>query len=206
MSRFKKKLIEQISFLQSSCEMYDKGHTHEALRIALSLRVIFYSSGSCTSIMKHLGVTDIKLLSTGGIPKESAKDVIQFHGLGMYELTNTGDSRYRPSLGDGPPLNKLLPLKQWWQECVYVLEKGKLITRFIIMDAAANNDGGAHVDERLEPLYASLSEDGALGAFESINEHFEVISRTEITNANHVALRQMAYEVLHSPEFMQLAK
>ncbi|ELN0130410.1 hypothetical protein RY607_001030 [Raoultella planticola] len=202
--RFKQKLIEQISFLESSCERYDQGHTVEALRIALSLRVIFYTTGKSKSILKHMGIEGIHLLSTGGIPKEQCENLVMFQGLGMKCFSN-GKIEYIPSLGDGPPMqNKFLPLREWWNECVYVVERGNLITRLIIMIAAANNDGGAHVDEELEPLYASLAADSSLGTVEIINEHYEVISNYPIINAHHTALRQMAYEVLHSPEFISL--
>ncbi|MBZ6387381.1 MULTISPECIES: hypothetical protein [Pantoea] len=207
MDRFKKKLIEQISFLESSCERYDKGHTHEALRIAISLRIIFYSSNNnCTSILKHMKAENISLLSTGGMPKEKAQKLSQYYGLGLFQLSNSEESEYRPSLGDGSPFNnKYLPLKDWWHECVYVLEHGKLITRFVIMKSAADKDGGAHVDESLEPLYASLAEEGSLGTFKIMNDCNGIISSKPITNANHVALRQMAYEVLSSPDFIKLA-
>lgn len=207
MDRFKKKLIEQISFLESSCENYDKGKTHEAFRIALSLRVIFYSSSKSTSLLKHLNVqlSDFRLLSTGGMPKELAANCIQYYGLGIFEIGGSSESSYKPSFGNGP-VNKLLPLKDWWKECVYILEPGKPISRYNIMDGAANNDGGAHVDEKLEPLYESLSQDGALGTFETFDERLKTLKKTQIVNANHVALRQMAYEVLHSPDFTNLSK
>lgn len=208
MDRFKRKLTEQISFLESSCKSYDAGNTHEAFRIALSLRIIFYSSKNSTSLLKHMSVVtnDFRLLSTGGMPKEKAANCCMYYGLGLFQMGGLDGAIYRPSLGDGPPLNKFLSLKDWWKECVYVLEPGKLITRFNIMIGAANNDGGAHVDDKLEPLYESLSQDGALGTFEAFDVRLNSLKKTEIVNANHVALRQMAYEVLHSPDFNKLAK
>lgn len=205
-SRFKQKLIEQISFLESSCERYDQGHTAEALRIALSLRVIFYSTGKSKSILKHMGIGNINILSTGGMPQDQAKNYALYFGLGRLRLSSIGVSEYQPPLGDVPPFKiKFQPVSDWWHECVYVLERGKLITRLVIMIAAANNDGGAHVDDELEPLYASLAEEGSLGTLQTLNDRYEIISRQPIPNAQHVALRQMAYEVLNSPEFMSLA-
>jgi len=72
------------------------------------------------------------------------------------------------------------------------------------MSGAANNDGGAHVDDKLEPLYESLSQDGALGTFEAFDEILNTLTKSDIANAHHVALRQMAHEVLHSPDFISL--
>lgn len=205
MERFKRKLNEQIQFLRTSADIYDQGNTSEALRIAVSLRVIFYSTGNSTSIIKHMGTTNLNLLSTGGVRVQDAQNMAMYYGLGYFHLSNEPTNCYRPSLGDGPTINKFLPLKDWWDECVYVLEPGKYITRKKIMLGAANNDGGAHVDEALEELYASLAKNSALGTVEIFNDKFDTTVKHEISNANHVALRQMAYEVLNSPEFIALS-
>lgn len=203
--RFKSKLAEQVSFLVSSCERYDQGHTAEALRISLSLRIIFYSNKGSTSILKHMGITNLNLLSTGGISKEEAKNCAYYFGMGRLRVSSLGDSGFQPHLEDGPQYRyKYLPLSDWWQECVYVLEHGKPITRFAIMIAAANNDGGAHVDASLEPLYASLAEQGSLGSFGTMDDDDNFTKVEPISRAHHVALRQIAYEVLNSPEFMKL--
>ncbi|MFW8303844.1 hypothetical protein, partial [Klebsiella pneumoniae] len=74
----------------------------------------------------------------------------------------------------------------------------------VIMIAAANNDGGAHVDASLEPLYASLAEQGSLGSFGTMDDDDNFTKVEPISRAHHVALRQIAYEVLNSPEFMKL--
>lgn len=79
---------------------------------------------------------------------------------------------------------------------------GVRITRKEIVLAAANKDGGAHVDQSLTSEYQALSSDGAVGAFvyETQGERIE----TPIQDAHLVSLRQMGYELLHSPMLLKL--
>lgn len=57
--------------------------------------------------------------------------------------------------------------------------------------------GGAHVDEQLTKEYAALAADGSLG------ELYFTISDDSIKEAHYVAIRQMAYEVLNSPDLLK---
>ncbi|MDV6342639.1 hypothetical protein R2103_12760 [Nitrosomonas sp. Is24] len=76
------------------------------------------------------------------------------------------------------------------------------LSRKDIVLAAANQDGGAHVDSRLKPNYAELSKDGGLGLLLVNQDGIECDE--QITNAHFVAIRQMAYELLHSSELQSL--
>ncbi|WP_455243739.1 hypothetical protein [Petrachloros mirabilis] len=77
------------------------------------------------------------------------------------------------------------------------------ITRKDIVLAAANKDGGAHVDAKLTKEYQALARDGAVGSFVYQTQG----QRTEapIQGAHLVSLRQLGYELLHSPELTSLA-
>ena len=66
--------------------------------------------------------------------------------------------------------------------------------------AAANKDGGAHVDEKLEQNYERLAASGALGMYMSQITVGDgtTIDLPPLENAHLVYLRQMGYEVLRS--------
>lgn len=54
-SELKAHLKEQISFLVSSCELFDEGKRDEAKRITTHLRILFHDTGMSKSLLKQLG-------------------------------------------------------------------------------------------------------------------------------------------------------
>src|SRR5256885_1737979 len=62
--RFADKLREQLRFLSRSASLYDQGAEDEALRMATALRVVLHDTQSSTSLFKHLGLTNMHLLSS----------------------------------------------------------------------------------------------------------------------------------------------
>jgi hypothetical protein len=196
---FRAHLKKQLGFLRRSCESYDAGFHDEAIRIATTIRVLIHNTKSSTSLLKHLNATTINLLSTA---EEPSMQTVMYIGLGMMR-TGPGKAEYYPQLGDGPPINTLVPVSEWWTQVVMVLN-GVRISRKDIVLAAANKDGGAHVDAKLSAEYEALARDGAVGSFVYQMEG----SRTSapIQNAHLVSLRQVGYELLHSPDLLALSK
>lgn len=190
-------LAKQLGFLERSCQSYDAGFTDEAMRIATAIRVTIHQTGTSTSLLKHLGATTINLLST---TLEPSPQTISFVGMGMMHVGG-GKCEYFPQLGDGP-INELAPVSKWWNQVVMVLDGKHRITRKNIVLAAANKDGGAHVDAKLTAEYAALAKDGAVGLF--IYESQGKRDENPIESAHLVSLRQMGYELLHSPQLIGL--
>jgi hypothetical protein len=62
--RLMKKLHEQLMFVERSSKAFDEGLEDEAIRIALSLRVIFHDKGVSKSMISHLGFANKKMLSS----------------------------------------------------------------------------------------------------------------------------------------------
>lgn len=195
---FQEHLKKQLGFLQRSCASYDAGHKDEAVRVATTIRVLIHNTKASTSLLKHLNATTINLLST--TPEPSAQ-TLSFVGLGMMRIGG-GKSEYYPQLGDGPPVNKFIPVSKWWDQVVIVLN-GQRISRKDIVLAAANKDGGAHIDSKLTAEYEALAKNGAVGSFVYQTEGPRV--EAPIQDAHLVSLRQLGYELLHSPALLQLA-
>jgi hypothetical protein len=144
-----------------------------------------------------LGATEIDLLST---TFEPSMNTFFFVGLGMTRLGAQGG--YLPQLGDGP-INEFIPIGKWWSQVTMVIDRRR-ITRKDIVLTAANKDGGAHVDAKLTAEYSALARDGAVGAFIYGPEGSEVT--TPIQGAHLVSLRQLGYELLHSPDLINLRR
>jgi hypothetical protein len=78
---------------------------------------------------------------------------------------------------------------------VIVIE-GKHISRRALILAAANKDGGAHVDSILPPEYESLK-----NGFWTDDDTGQLIS-----SHHALCLRQLGFELLNSPELVDLTK
>lgn len=76
-------LKRQITFLRNSAAAYDQGSLEEGIRIAVVLRVLFYDTGSCTSLLKQMGQKDtLQLVTTAGtLPPSVAAQHLEFGEL-----------------------------------------------------------------------------------------------------------------------------
>ena len=185
-------LRRQIGFLERSCAAYNSGHQEEALRIAVSLRVLFHDTQKSVSLLTHIGVKgSVHVLSTfePGY-REDAKSGLISVFTPMW-LENTGE-RTAP-LGD-VMRRDLIPAAEWWSEVIMCM-KEKLSRADIIL-AAANQDGGSHVDAVLGKKAMEIIE--GLGTFTSVSQGR--VTRRVLDNHHFPLLRQFAYEVLSSPD------
>jgi len=190
---FPSQLSRQLGFLERSCQSYDAGYRDEAIRIATVVRILVHQTKDSTSLLKHLGATTINLLST---TFEPSSETVSFVGMGMMKIGNP-IGEYLPHLGSGP-INDLIPASKWWSQVVLVLDEKHRITRRSLVLAAANKDGGAHVDRKLTEEYAALAADGAVGSFIAKTDNISKL--IPMTDAHLVSLRQIGYEVTSSSE------
>ena len=147
--RFLHKLGEQINFLERSCELYDQGEEAEAIRIATSLRVIFHHTSRSTSLVEHLGFKKRKVLSSSrgfGDWQDYLKQQLN--------LNSRTPVRMLPMLGDRFTESSI---EDWWAKETVFKHSGKNYSRRLITLSAANQDGGAHVDEKLDEYYEVLA-------------------------------------------------
>lgn len=201
---FRKHLGRQLGFLRRSCRSYDEGFPDEAIRIATVIRVLVHDTANCTSLLTHLNARTIKILDSGSPPVEPSSPGGRVFGFrfGMIRPTPLG-GEFAPNLALDPGFIRFLVVADWWdQELISGLE-GRTYTRRSIVLSAADKDGGAHVDRRLDADYEALAEDGSLATF-YVQAPEGTIERG--TRDVHLAcLRQMGNELLHSPELLELA-
>ena len=124
-----------------------------------------------------------------------------YMGMGTVQINSNGTHSYFPSLSDGP-LAFFIPVSKWWDQVVFVGGSARLSRRKIVL-SAANQDGGAHVDELLDPDYKALISDGFAGSV--LRSDGQKAIESPLFGAHYVALRQMAHEILNSPELLAIS-
>ncbi len=187
-------LDRQVRFLENSCWLYDMGRREEAVRIATIIRVLLHDTGASKSLLFQLQSKDIQLLDTC---RQRPSDGTVFHGLGIHGLTGVGET-LMPNfdLGTQPCFR---PLSDWWDQVVCDTDPDTQTRKTIVL-VAANKDGGAHADLAIPSGYARLAAPGFITKMAD-NEGFN----QPIVDAHYVALRQMGYELLNSPQLISMA-
>lgn len=194
-------LERQVRFLQRSCLLFDSGEDDEAIRLAVSLRNIFFhnphSRSTTRSLVHQLGVFDtVTLLSTGNDPATANNLVRMVVDVGKVEYG------YIPKLENH--FTRPLSYLQWWLSEPVFIRNRQPITRCNLVSAARDQDGGAHVDDGLEERYWKL-------IYNSAPVDRDVLPPRDPNefyfhrNAHLAALRQIAHEVLISDNLTALA-
>jgi hypothetical protein len=146
-----------------------------------------------------MNVSDLKLRST-------CSDITQPHGhflgfIGM-ELSSGG---FRPYL-DEVARDQQVSLTEWWcgEPIMRLLRGDETVTRQQLVLAAANKDGGAHVDSETTSEYERLEAGVGMKAGVRLTSGEEKLITFRF--ANLAALRQIGHEILTSSELTKLAE
>ncbi len=197
---FQRHLAKQIGFLDRSCKAYDHGFIDESVRIATVIRVLIHDTPKSISLLRHLRATNIELISTVE-PTEIPEGAYTAFAMGTWVLSS-GGSKWLPFL-ENSQFRIPLPVNVWWTQVVYSDFRYRLSRKDIVL-AAANKDGGAHVDRDLTPAYAALAERGSLGIFGYGKRDDPARVEVPIENGHLGYLRAFGYELLSSRELLNL--
>lgn len=191
-----KQLRRQLKFIESSCRAYDQGSLEEALRIAVSLRVLFHDTANSTSLLTHLGQKySVHLISTIGLGKTDQQLGNSMVFCIPVMLTMSG---VQPPLGNGPP-PRIVNCDAWWNEIV--MSQAQRLSRRDVVLSSANQDGGAHID--IAPNQKTVELKEGIGTFTRTIGGVSVTE--ELIDHHFPMLRQFGYEVLNSPEITGFA-
>ena len=195
---YKAHLFRQLGFLWRSCDAYDRGHLDEAVRIATVIRVLIHDTPGSTSLLNHLDAIHILLAST--VVSDPSIEPVFMTSMGRMRMTSTETTRTANT--DPTALQIHLTVQEWWNQVVYIY--GRIhATRKSLVLGAANKDGGAHVDTKLNEEYEALMLTGLRGWF-----HYSPTSDDRfqpVMNEHFLYIRQMGFELLNSPELLALA-
>lgn len=178
---------DQLGFINSSIEQFDKGNESEARRIATSLRIIFHKSRSSNPLISQIDSRkNFYIWSSGGI-------YIPVNSVSSWTLLSLSIDKCGINFKPQSDLEKtivLLKYLDWWNEIIFD-DKYNVFTRKDIIGFVANQDGGAHVDSDLDEKYAALTKHNSLGWTDQNGNKAR-------NNPAYNAIRQIAQELLIS--------
>jgi hypothetical protein len=183
---------EQLKFIELSAASYDGGFVGEAKRLATRIRVLVHDTVASYSLLSQMNRKDILFLDTAF--DKSPKNLISYGGLvAMAKSVSGGETKYIALLDELPPpfRNKWISFENWWAKPIFADQLGKEFTRKDIILTACNQEGGAHIDPKIDILYDSL----VTGEFMGWQSH-ESNNKSFISNTESAAIRQITHEVL----------
>lgn len=184
-------LQQQIYFLKSSAKAYDEGNTIEAKRIATSIRVLVHDTENSKSLLTQLNKKDIKYYDSASKPRPG--NLLSTTGLVSIQIHNEKIT-YVPRLDNTPFNIQKVEFGQWWSGVVIVDKNRTQFNRSDLILKMCNQDGGAHVDPKLNNKYAALSRSNSVGwKLESSNGSEEDLKGIELAS-----VRQICHEMLKS--------
>ncbi len=193
-------LTEQLGFLKASADAFDAGFEGEAKRLAVPLRVLLHDSKNSKSLLGLLGRKDAFFFNTS--PPPNRMNRVSHSGLIAMAIGGSG-TRYIAPLDDvPPPLIRKTIFDKWWTEAVFVdINRNSLSRRDLVL-TSANQDGGAHVDPKLDKVYAELKRN-SLGWV----AHESGTARP-MEGPERAAIRQVAHEVLKTlvPDYAKVVE
>lgn len=144
---------------------YDNGKFQAIRRASASLRILFYDSGNSHSILNQIyDKNKFHLLNDFVIPPKWHTyfgDVLFVELPGT--ILNPGDiyTTFLPSYDIATKKVPLISFEDWWNGTIFTTNtqknSGTSLTRRELILTMANQDGGAHVDPRVEENYMYLA-------------------------------------------------
>jgi hypothetical protein len=205
---FQRQLARQLQFIENSCREFDAGCKDEAIRVATCLRIVFHDTKASTSLLSHLNSNHITILSasTSGDPRH----IIMWSAITKWQGIVGQDNWHGAPLLDTAKSKRFIPCHDWWESEIVFYSISVKFTRRKLVLCAANTDGGAHVDHALDAEYERLI--GGMGVKFTVQQTDEVTKLPvgeptvhDVRATQLGGLRQLGYEVLHSPDLLNLA-
>lgn len=181
---------EQIQALRSSADAYDKGSGFEAKRIATAIRILCHSRGQSVSLIEQTGRRARRYLS-------SAEDPFTFDLGPRCSIVWLNMPTSEEPAGFSAPLDRshmwFTKFEDWWREpIINDPQLRRQFSRADIVHKMADQDGGAHVDPRIDEAYQHLKET-ALGM--RVNRLGQDLP---LAGPERPAVRQIGHEMLKS--------
>lgn len=189
-NELKDKLKQQMRFLKTSCELFDKGNTEEAIRLSTSIRILVHDTKNSKSLLNQINKKNMKFYDTSS--RFSSSNLLTYQGL-LHMKIGPNETEVIARLDNPPPERSIKKVKfdKWWEEIIVITDENK--KRFYRKDLvlyAADKEGGAHVDSQIDEDYYNLSIAESFG--------WRIINGDQESNFNNPILqsiRQIAYEL-----------
>jgi hypothetical protein len=166
-AEYREQLDTELRHLRRSGVEYDAGDRTEAQRLSLIVRKLVHDKRNATSLLTHLGIKDdVRFFDTRPqMPPGFPPGAMMIHsGLVMTRMTIGGDVDYAPFLMTDDPLRSAWTgFHDWWTSTVVSDQEGNDFARSDFVLSVANQDGGAHIDSKLNEKYGAITRRNSLG-------------------------------------------
>jgi hypothetical protein len=162
---YSSQLRTQRELLRNAASRFDEGSRAEAVNLAARLRVLLYDGRKPgAALLAQLGLRDTLPLLDTALAEPPPGVLVMGGGLCMITaiLGDPGGSQYRAALGDLSPdrIHPPAAFVDWWDEPIFTGDSETKLSRSSLVRWVANQDGGAHVDPRIDSSYATLVDQG----------------------------------------------
>tara|TARA_R110002051_G_scaffold305775_1_gene375957 strand:- start:106 stop:894 length:789 start_codon:yes stop_codon:yes gene_type:complete len=182
-------LTDQLEFLMKSAHDFDRGDRREYKRMAAAIRILFHETRISSPLIKQVGLETKKYLTS--CPPMVEGNRVAHSGLICIAFGVDGRVRFLAKL-DPTPMT-FVSMDDWWNQPVIWDLQSQPFSRKDLILKVANQDGGAHVDPKIDEAFAAMRS-GSLG-WQS--------ESAPPKNPEMHSIRQIAHEVLKSirPEY-----
>lgn len=182
-------LEEQLGFLRLSAESFDEGYLGEAKRMALVIRILVHDTGRSTSLLNQLEMKDIDFLNTAS--KYNPNNLIAQTLLLSIRISSDSGSQFIANL-DNEEKKEWIKFDDWWETIVLSDKYGQTLTRKELILSVADQDGGAHIDPKINEKYGNITRLNTLDVYQ--NKDGE--KQGPLKKSHLISVRQIAHEVL----------
>lgn len=180
---------DQLDFLSRSMRDFDAGMESEYRRMAATLRVLLHKSKSSHPLADQVGLSET-LLPSYAEPIDEQNLVSEHSLVGL--VVGSAPTVYMPMLDRGWVIKRMLPLTEWKDELVLRDGLRKYFSRWDIVLAVANQDGGSHSDPAMDEAYYNLSRKNSVGWAHWTDDPNH--SNQPITGIERAYVRHIAWE------------
>jgi hypothetical protein len=146
-------LREQYKRLVDAVDGFYSGHEFHALNVAVILRLLVHTTRRSHPLLARLDrkFWDLTIQHKSLDPRAEGFSV-------MVNLRISGDGTAQLARSDfASPSYQLVPMRRWWKNDYQVVGTVRLSKEQIILNVA-NRSGGAHIDDTVPDIHATLVE------------------------------------------------
>jgi len=187
----KNQLDDQLNLLQVLADSYDRGNEIVSKSIATSIRVLVHDTDNSHSLLSLLGIKEQKFTDTA-IPLTVCLERLTGSYCALAGLVVGGRNKYIPNYDDTS--SRSISFTEYWEGVIFVDKDHNTFSRKDIVLSLANQDGGAHVDPKMDINYKKLAKENSLGWKKSINGR----SWVDVNGSVSAAIRQIGHEILRT--------
>lgn len=195
----KKQLENQLLLLGVLADSYDKGNFIVAKSIATAIRVLVHDTNKSHSLLDQLGLKNKYFFdSCSNLDIEKSlknKKIGNTIRVGSFcGLVGVAGNKFIPYLDDVINCFGFVKFDEYWNRIVFIDSHKKIFTRKDIVLFVSNQDGGAHVDPKIDNDYKKLTKENSLGwKFSQDGKIWKNSQEPELAT-----IRQIGHEILKS--------